>query len=155
MESERPLILASTDFSPPARNALTAAAALARRISGRILLVHSLELPDENTIAGKTMMRLVDVAAEKRKGDDALRAEAKAAKVEDVLEGVESITEDPGRGVPALALARHCDLIVIGTTGREGLKHVVLGSVAEKILRRSSLPVLVVPMRGKEAAKAN
>ena len=39
----------------------------------------------------------------------------------------------------------HCDLIVLGTHGRSGLEHVIMGSVAEYVLRHSTCPVLVIP----------
>jgi len=41
------------------------------------------------------------------------------------------------------------DIIVIGTHGKTGLKHLLLGSVAEKIIRQSSIPVLVIPSKEK------
>ncbi len=41
------------------------------------------------------------------------------------------------------------DIIVIGTHGRTGIEHVFLGSVAEKIIRRSPIPVFVIPWRDK------
>ncbi|GBD31051.1 hypothetical protein HRbin32_02168 [bacterium HR32] len=44
------------------------------------------------------------------------------------------------------------DLIVMGTHGRTGLPRVLLGSVAETVLRRASVPVLVVPARTARAA---
>ena len=41
------------------------------------------------------------------------------------------------------------DIIVIGTHGRTGIEHVFLGSVAEKIIRRSPIPVFVIPCKDK------
>lgn len=53
----------------------------------------------------------------------------------------------PYETVLAVAQRWHADLLVIGTHGRTGLSHVVMGSVAEKIIRHSVLPVLVVPVK--------
>ena len=41
------------------------------------------------------------------------------------------------------------DIIVIGTHGRTGIEHVFLGSVAEKVIRRSPIPVFVIPCKDK------
>ena len=53
----------------------------------------------------------------------------------------------PGTEVPACAKELACDLIVVGTHGRTGFRHFVLGSVTERIIRNSDVPVLVVPVR--------
>jgi nucleotide-binding universal stress UspA family protein len=149
MDLDSPLILAATDFSLPARNVVQTAGELARKLAKKVLLVHALDLPHDSTLIGKTVKKLVDLAAETRRGEEALRNEAKVAKIEDVLQGVEVLTEDPGVAIPALARERNGSLLVIGTSSKEGLKHFFLGSVAEKILRHSTIPVLVVPMPRK------
>jgi nucleotide-binding universal stress UspA family protein len=56
----------------------------------------------------------------------------------------------PGREdeeVIEFAKEKNIDIIVLGTHSRTGLKHALLGSVAEKIIRQSSVPVLVVPCK--------
>jgi len=55
-------------------------------------------------------------------------------------------------GTPADMIKKTCDeweasLIVIGTHGRTGLSHILMGSVAERVIRHSPVPVLVVPVR--------
>jgi universal stress protein A len=45
------------------------------------------------------------------------------------------------------------NLIVIGTHGRSGLAHLVMGSVAERVVRHAECPVLVVPRRAKRGAR--
>jgi len=52
---------------------------------------------------------------------------------------------EPWRVVTAFASERGADLIVMGTHGRSGLPHLVMGSVAERVVRSSTVPVLVVP----------
>jgi nucleotide-binding universal stress UspA family protein len=59
------------------------------------------------------------------------------------------------RGVPfveiiRIAKERSADLIVIGTHGRTGIDHMLFGSTAEKVVRKSSCPVLTVRIAGKE-----
>jgi nucleotide-binding universal stress UspA family protein len=56
------------------------------------------------------------------------------------------------------AAAKKCDLIVMGTHGRSGVTHLLLGSVAEKIVRSAKCPVLTMrvaePKKGARKAKA-
>lgn len=52
---------------------------------------------------------------------------------------------DPMTDILGTAEATHADLIVMGTHGRTGIKHMILGSVAEYVVRHSKIPVLVVP----------
>ena len=66
----------------------------------------------------------------------------------------DKITKFMPEGYPAeeiinTSLFFNADLIVIGTHGRTGLKHFLLGSVAENVLRRSKVPVLSVPVKKK------
>ena len=51
------------------------------------------------------------------------------------------------------AREHNCDLIVTGTHGRTGLTHVLMGSVAEKVVRLAACPVMVVRMRTAEKAQ--
>ena len=57
---------------------------------------------------------------------------------------------DPFTEILSCAKSRKNDVIVMGTSGRTGLKHVVMGSVAEKIVRYSPIPVLVVKHENHE-----
>jgi nucleotide-binding universal stress UspA family protein len=59
------------------------------------------------------------------------------------------------RGVPFVEIIRiakeqNADLIVIGTHGRTGIDHMLFGSTAEKVVRKSPCPVLTVRMAGRE-----
>jgi len=61
---------------------------------------------------------------------------------------VEIAVGRPAEAIVRLALERNADLIVMGTHGRTGLKHMVLGSVAEKVVRLAPCPVLTVKYAG-------
>jgi nucleotide-binding universal stress UspA family protein len=84
---------------------------------------------------------------------DALSAESERALAEGerlLPDGVEVVTETregrPPTEVVDYAATEGCDLVVMGTHGRTGLGHVVLGSVAERVVRTSPVPVLTVPV---------
>jgi nucleotide-binding universal stress UspA family protein len=129
-------ILYLTDFSEPSEAALPFAIAIARNYEGIVHALHILTpvIPDSRATAIQT--------------DEEL-AEAEMRKVESQLVGVshETIMER-GVGVwPGVeqAIREHnIDLIVLGTHGRTGADKFILGSVAEEIFRRSSVPVLTI-----------
>ena len=57
----------------------------------------------------------------------------------------EVLTGPPARTIVEGATEEHCDLIVMGTHGRHGMAHLLMGSVAERVVRTAACPVLVVP----------
>jgi nucleotide-binding universal stress UspA family protein len=61
-------------------------------------------------------------------------------------------TGDPSDELLALAKELDASLVVLGTHGRSGLSHLLLGSTTEKLIRKSPLPVLVVPIGHARAA---
>jgi nucleotide-binding universal stress UspA family protein len=72
-----------------------------------------------------------------------IKAEHPGLRVQNVL--AEGVVFDE---VLRAARRLHCDLIVLATHGRTGLKHVLMGSVAENVVRRAPCPVLIVRPRG-------
>ena len=129
-------ILYLTDFSEPSEAALPFAIAVARNYEGTVHALHILTPV------------IPEVCATAIQADEEL-AEAEMQKVESQLAGVshETIMER-GIGVwPTVerAIREHnIDLIVLGTHGRTGADKFILGSVAEEIFRRSSVPVLTI-----------
>lgn len=94
--------------------------------------------------------------------DDVLRKEGAAA-----LETVQEIAEDEGieidcqvlEGSPAREIVRYadeqdCDLVVMGTHGRGGINRLLLGSVAEQVVRTSPVPVLTVRVGDEESTES-
>lgn len=132
-------ILCATDFSLCAEDALHYALFFARTFGAHLHLVHvddtpSLELPGA---AG------VD---ENRRSAAVARLEALARRYAD--RGVEITTEllhgPPYETIVAHAAVIDADLIVLGTHGRTGLERVLVGSVAERVVRLSPVPVVTV-----------
>lgn len=151
-------ILVPTDFSTGAENASLAAVALAAAVGGRVELVHwynppAVMLPDGSTFPA-TPAQLVEITD---------RAEAALAEALRTLrarsgEGV-TIKGSTAMGSAAdeilrLAESGRYDLIVMGTHGRTGIRRLMLGSVAEKVLRRAPIPVLTVREHDAEDARA-
>lgn len=125
------------DFSEPATEAVRYAEGLAEIYGSTITLVHvvqELMVPMEYE---------VDVPAVER-ADVRARAETALRDVADNGHQALVTTGHPARRVVELASDRHADLIVIATHGRTGLQRVLLGSVAEQIIRRAPCPVVTV-----------
>jgi nucleotide-binding universal stress UspA family protein len=141
-------VLVATDFSEHADHAADVAAALAAEQDAKLTVVHVVHLP-EYAYAERTAAALDDLVP---KAQDALdqavaRLEKRAPRVEGVLaQGVawEAIVR----------IAKECavDLVVTGTHGRRGVPHMLLGSVAEKVVRASPAPVLTIPLAATGAA---
>jgi nucleotide-binding universal stress UspA family protein len=151
-------ILVPHDFSPQATQALRVAADLAARAKGRLTVVHA--IPNVYPIAGLPPVAPVGwypppVAPAELIASERRRLEALVARTVS------------GRGRPRVACrvmpgdpfqcimdaARGASAIVMSTLGRTGLPHLVLGSVAEKVVRHSPIPVLTI--RGRASRKAS
>jgi len=138
-------ILVAVDFSPQAERAFDMAISLAKALSARLHLFHSyMDLPAQ--LLERNVWIPEDVWERVRREDAArlekLRERATAAGVEAELH------QSPMRPSEAIVKGARdlgVDLIVMGTRGNSGLKHVLLGSVAERTLRSAPCPVLAVP----------
>lgn len=137
-------ILVPLDFSPPARQALEVAAAFARQFKAKLTLLHVVEpvaMPD--FVASSPLVLENDqlMAAAKQ----ALGSMVKAAKIPTGT--VEKLLVRSGSAFHEIAAAAgtlKVDLIIISTHGYTGLKHVLLGSTTERVVRHAPCPVLVV-----------
>ncbi len=93
---------------------------------------------------------------------DEIRSETLAAMLQEGVKGAPRVVEIDAPGIDVAqrilqeAQSTKAELIVIGTSGRRGIRRLVLGSVAERVARMSSCPVLMVPGRveSDEAARA-
>jgi nucleotide-binding universal stress UspA family protein len=135
-------ILVPTDFSEPSWYALQLACALARDHGAHLLLMHVGAAP---VIAYAEGILPVDADAYALE----LRENLGAISVPDANIAVERrlvMGTDPVSDILHVAEDEPCDLIVMGTHGRTGLRRVLLGSVAEQVVRRATCPVLTVKM---------
>ncbi len=121
-------ILVATDFSEGSLVALREAAVLARAAQARITVAHVLTLHGGDPVSAEEQLPgwvPADVAGlvDERRIERALTAEL---------------------GILQAARDVHADLIVVGTHGRKGLAHVLVGSTAERVVQLAAVPVLTV-----------
>lgn len=138
-------IVAATDFSTTAAAALQWAAELAHAHKARIVVVHALAPPIPPAASPDFISLPPDFHEQYREA--ALRR--LAADVESVrARGVEATSDlDIGPGAPLileLAQKHAADVIVVGTRGLTGFRHLVLGSTAERLVQTSTIPLLTV-----------
>ncbi len=140
-------ILVPTDLSPDAGAALVKARDLARALGSRIVILHAyrVDLPLATPELGGGFV-LPDRFYEELRASATSQVEALAAAI--VKEGVKAegiaVEDRPAQAIVAAAKRLPADLIVMGTRGLTGLKHVMLGSVADRVIRTASCPVLTV-----------
>ncbi len=128
-------IVVATDFGPASQRAIATAADMAGCLGAKITLVHALELSDplppfEDLRAASELSLGVAVTALRKRGITCSSAVGAAGET--------------WRGILELAEQAGGDLLVVGSHGRRGLAHALLGSVAEKVVRRARIPVLTV-----------
>ncbi len=138
------------DFSDASRAAMEVAADLARRFGADLVLLHAYPIPgytfpDGSVVASPKMMQ--DLADQAQKHLEEWRADAER------LVGAARVTAEKAVGEPAAEILEaakdaRADLIVMGTHGRTGLEHALMGSIAERVVRRAHCPVLTVRPQG-------
>lgn len=142
-------LLVATDFSPCADGAAEVAAQLAATVRGSPEVVTVLDTSAVTDASGDPTwyrQRIIDLqqqaAARLRAFADRHFAGLDASHLHVVAGGVNA----PDTAAELIRLARElaCDLIVLGTHGKTGLDRLILGSVAEKTVRMSEIPVLTV-----------
>lgn len=136
--------LVPVDFSESSDHALDYAISLALRLQSRLTLLHVVQPlivggADMGAGLPEAYVRQVEEEARQSMQNCLDRVNAAGLKGEGmVVHGV------PWHEIVNMATDRHNDLIVMGTHGRTGLKHIFLGSVAEKVVRLAPCPVLTV-----------
>jgi len=133
-------ILHPTDFSAQADNAFELALALARDYGARVTLMHVRDL--RAAAYGEFAAFPVD-PGDDRKALQQKLADMKCAHELEVARFVLG-EGDPATEIVDLAKSEGCDVIVMGTHGRRGLGRMLMGSVAEEVVRNAPCPVLTV-----------
>jgi nucleotide-binding universal stress UspA family protein len=141
-------ILHATDFSSASRPALARAIALARQNQAPLWVAHSLP-PLVAPFGGEVAYlppgtyEAIDRSAREH-AQKQLETLVERAKQAGVRATALLLDGSPHEQIPRAARRTHADLLVIGTHGRTGLTKVLLGSVAERVVRLAPCPVLTV-----------
>jgi len=147
-------ILVPVDFSAHSQEAVRAAADLSQRYDASVTIVHVFEpvaYPLPEGYALYTPQQLANLANEFEKLLVTAKRDAEAAGARRVdTRGLQGIAASE---IVDFAQAHDIDMIVMGTRGRTGVRHVLLGSVAERVLRKASCPVLAVKAPETETAR--
>ena len=146
-------ILVPTDFSAPSDAALEYARTVATRFGASLHLLHVAEDPYRAFYTAEVFVPEIEGLREEILDNVVGRLNQKVTP-EDVSEL--HMTTDAVIGTPAWSIVEYAgahdiDLIVMGTHGRGGMSHLVVGSVAEKVVRTAPCPVLTVRQPGKAA----
>lgn len=136
-------ILVPFDFSEGAKLALEHAIGFARQFDARITLLHIVHLPYFGSGFGPGDAASITARLE---SDASQQLDALAAEVKRQGVPAEALVRigHPASDAVDVAQREGVALIVMGTHGRTGLKHVLLGSVAEHVVRHAPCPVLVI-----------
>jgi nucleotide-binding universal stress UspA family protein len=138
-------LLVPTDFSTDAAKALEQAVFFAKAFQARVHLLHAFSLPDALSDTWRYPLELIETA--RREAEE--RLEDLRKKTAESLPDVTAEVRDgrPAEVILARASELPADMIVMGTRGTTGLDYFVLGSVAERTLRKAECPVLVAGSR--------
>jgi nucleotide-binding universal stress UspA family protein len=147
-------ILVPTDFSDGANGALTLAIKFAKLLRAAIDLLHVEAMPTYTPVPSVSgAMPLPPPRAEAAPGiRESLAVLAAGVRESGIECQTVHVDGNPGDEIVDYATKIGADLIVMGTHGRGGLRRLLLGSVAEKVLRAACCPVLVVPLRPSSVA---
>lgn len=140
-------ILCPTDLSEASIRSLTYAAAFARWYQARLTVLHVAPTysPIEVPSAGlaEPVQIVFPMSRDEVLGD--MRRVVDAAGAGSADPALSALEGDPARVIVDQAIAIPADLVVMGTHGRSGFERLMIGSIAEKVLRKAPCPVLLVP----------
>ena len=135
-------ILCGTDFSDSSYHALEYGLRFAKSSDGILVVVHLVHVPAGDLIGEQSYtLNFEEVRAQMQAMlDDLHKTRLQSYPNAELLVDF----GDPAQQLIKLATDRDMDLIVTSTHGRSGLSHLIMGSVAEKIIRHAPCPVFVV-----------
>ncbi len=140
-------ILVATDFSESANNAIETAVEFAKKFEAELVLIHAyrVEIPMASPMTAGGYV-LPDGFFEQLGSHARTQVEETAKELE--AQGIKAtgvaVEQSAAVAIVEEAKSRPADLIVMGTRGLTGLKHVALGSVADRVARTAPCPVLTV-----------
>ena len=138
-------ILCPTDFSDISTKAEAYATALAARYDAALQLLHVDPPTPVMSPYGEIPVDIRLFEEQRQQAEADLAAARDRARAAGVAADASVRGGHPAREILAVADELHADLVVLGTHGRGGVEHLLLGSVAEKVMRKAPCPVMVVP----------
>jgi len=145
-------ILVPTDFSETSVAALKYALPLAGSFGAELHLLHVIDLAAGQYLAAE--MAMVPSAATEAEAHARADAELAALLTRDETKAhrarLVTMRGAPFASIVAYAREQQIDLIVMGTHGRGAVAHLLIGSVAERVVRKAPCPVLTIPPRGHD-----
>ena len=153
-------ILIALDYNPSAQKIAETGYALAKSMNAQVILLHIISdaayysLPNYSPIMGFNSFNNLDIIQ-----TDIIEVLKKAAqeyldKSKQHLgdESIQTIVKDGdfGQSILDTATEMNVDVIVMGTHSRNGLDKILMGSVAEKVLHKSSIPLFIIPTKDDE-----
>ncbi len=138
-------ILVAVDFSDSSDNAFQMALSMAKSYSARLIVLHIINEPVDMRGFYVPHISFAELESEIKEGAEKMMESFCNDHLAD-FDNYESLVVSglPYEGIIDQAEKNSADLIVIGTHGRSGLDHVLFGSTAEKVVRKSHIPVLTV-----------
>lgn len=137
-------ILCPVDFSEFSALAMSTADNLASKFGARLLFIHVVQLPAVPYVDPAVLQQAFDQSRqvmEEKLEEYCKRGVARAEYEQRVVEG------NPTSVILDLVREEGIDLVVMGSHGRTGLTHLLLGSVAERVVRHAPCPVLVMKQK--------
>jgi nucleotide-binding universal stress UspA family protein len=138
-------IIVATDFSEGSDAAMERAFTIAKALEASVDLVHVLDTALLTAPASLGAMPLVEPESLMNEIDKRLAERVAQATAAGLVCQSDSLDGYPAKEIVRHAQKTGADLIVVGTHGRTGVAHVIMGSVAQRVVQRSSCPVLVIP----------
>jgi len=140
-------ILVPIDFSEPSKKAMQYAVSFAKQFNAELLLLHVIEFtplpaPPLAVMQDETTQAKLHESAAKGLGEWRNTMGSQASMRTSVRNGISAHAE-----IVSAATEGNIDLIILGTRGRTGLAHLLIGSTAERVVRYAPCPVLVVRER--------
>jgi nucleotide-binding universal stress UspA family protein len=144
-------LLSPIDFSDPSRNALRYAVAFAKQFGAELHLLYVVEpaMYPADLSFGQVGMVDIDSVLEQSAGEEIAKWQKEHVPAE-VVSSVSVVHGKPFAEIIAYATANNVDMIVIATHGHSGIDHMLFGSTAEKVIRKSPCPVLTVHATERE-----
>lgn len=148
-------ILVPTDFSDHAEYALKAAAQIARGTGAEILLLHMLELPHEGNDGAVSGSDIPEIIFFKNQAIIKFESLMNLDYLSDITVSEVTRFGKVYEGINGVAKKEGADIIVMGSHGASGFHEMFIGSNAEKVVRSSDIPVLVVKNEIREFSAKN